>query len=254
MTLKRRPVFSFGVIADVQYADKNSRSSGSRPESTMYYRKGVAKLINAVNVWIEKKDELSFVLNLGDIIDGNETEVNKSGLSIYHVIGNHCLRVPRDELLRSLGLKDSYYSLMINDEWRLIVLDTNDLGHHAWNAPQIEETKQFLEEHSPEDFPSVQRWNGGIASQQMNWLVDVLERSKVNNEKVIVACHHPVGEGSARLTHMAWNYSQISSILLESGIVHLVLSGHDHPGGYNKLNGTHFLTLHSVVEGMTFSS
>lgn len=44
----------------------------------MQYRKGVEKLTNAVTVWNEKRDELSFVLNLGDIIDGNETEVKKS--------------------------------------------------------------------------------------------------------------------------------------------------------------------------------
>lgn len=88
-----------------------------------------------------------------------------------------------------------------------------------------------------------------ISLERFRWLKELLEQSKMADEKVIVASHHPIGEGSARLTHSAWNYSQITSILLESGVVHLVLSGHDHKGGYNKLQNTHFLTLHSVLEG-----
>lgn len=46
----------------------------------MQYRKGVEKLTNAVTVWNQKRNELSFVLNLGDIIDGNDTEVMNSPL------------------------------------------------------------------------------------------------------------------------------------------------------------------------------
>ncbi len=58
------PLFSFGVAADVQYADK--AMSGARD-----YRQSVISLQGAVgdlNTW-----GLSFVIQLGDIIDGNDT-------------------------------------------------------------------------------------------------------------------------------------------------------------------------------------
>lgn len=77
-----------------------------------------------------------------------------------------------------------------------------------------------------------------------------MEDASKNNENVIVACHHPIGSGSARPTHMALNASDIEPILVQSGVVPLVLSGHDHPGGYVKIGPTHFLTAPGVIEGM----
>lgn len=51
---------------------------------------------------------------------------------------------------------------------------------------------------------------------------------------------------------MAWNAAVIESIIVESGVVALVMSGHDHVGGYNQINNTHFLTLPGVIEGEKF--
>jgi len=42
-------------------------------------------------------------------------------------------------------------------------------------------------------------------SQSARWLKAELESAEAVGEKVISAGHHPVGEGSARSTHMAWN-------------------------------------------------
>ena len=48
---------------------------------------------------------------------------------------------------------------------------------------------------------------------------------------------------------MAWNASNIESIVLESDVVVLVMCGHDHVGGYCQINNTHFLTLPGAIEG-----
>lgn len=48
---------------------------------------------------------------------------------------------------------------------------------------------------------------------------------------------------------MAWNYGEVLGILAEhAGTVALVLAGHDHPGGYTKLHGAHFVTLEAILE------
>ena len=94
--MKRRPpqaLFSFGVVADVQYGDKvrcgkrigasiatlvnlqESKASSSRPEALMQYRKGIARLNTAIQEMQRRREELTFAVSLGDVIDGNDTDV-----------------------------------------------------------------------------------------------------------------------------------------------------------------------------------
>ena len=44
-----------------------------------------------------------------------------------------------------------------------------------------------------------------LSSCMSRWLKAELAAAEAAGEKVITAGHHPVGEGSARSTHMAWN-------------------------------------------------
>ncbi|MGK0301143.1 MAG: manganese-dependent ADP-ribose/CDP-alcohol diphosphatase, partial [Planctomycetota bacterium] len=55
-----RPLFSFGVLADVQYADKDR--SGAR-----YYRTSLDRLTSCVKDLNQR--DLAFVMQLGDFID-----------------------------------------------------------------------------------------------------------------------------------------------------------------------------------------
>lgn len=91
-------------------------------------------------------------------------------------------------------------------------------------------------------------WNGGICSSQKEWLIDELAKSAKAGEDVIVACHHPVGLGSAEPTHMAWNAPEIEQVLTDCPNVRLVLSGHCHRGGYSCIQGKHFVTLEALLE------
>ena len=56
---------------------------------------------------------------------------NGSSLVVHHVIGNHCLRVPLDVLMHRLGMAALYYSVDIWKGWKLLVLNSNDIGIHA---------------------------------------------------------------------------------------------------------------------------
>ena len=54
-----------------------------------------------------------------------------STVGLYHVIGNHCLRIPRDRLIYEMRMPGSYYSKQLPHQWRLIVLDTTEMSGHS---------------------------------------------------------------------------------------------------------------------------
>lgn len=154
------PLFSFGVIADIQYADlSNGASYGGTPR---YYRHSLKALQRAVDDWKLQQQEaaapssrpLSFCLNLGDIVDGHALPNSEDalrdvlgelsrleGVPVHHVIGNHCLyNFPRPELNARLGIRcndaaspgGSHYSVQPHPGWRVVVLDGYDVSMLGW--------------------------------------------------------------------------------------------------------------------------
>lgn len=64
--------------------------------------------------------------------------------------------------------------------------------------------------------PCLPAQNGGLTSGQLAWLDQQLAGAEHAGEKVIVASHHPIGRGSARPTHMAWNAPDMEKKLTDS--------------------------------------
>ncbi|CAD7703221.1 unnamed protein product, partial [Ostreobium quekettii] len=264
------PLFSFGLVADVQYADRENGMSKSTG-NVKQYRATPGLLGEAVGKWLQRADTLDFVLNLGDTIDGNETDEGAlhdlevvaevfdrlGNIKAHHVLGNHCLAAPRDMLLQRLGMPHAYYTADIAPGWRLVTLDTTEMSNNS-RYPQCSyqhvESIEFAQTHPPNLYPYMTSYNGGISSVQMRWLRSQLQSARANSERVVIACHHPVGQGSCRPTHMAWNCVDIQEAIVSSGVVPLVLSGHDHPGGYARNQDTHFVTLHGMLEAPSGST
>lgn len=107
------PLFSFGVIADIQYADTDDGFNYSRT-SRRYYRSSLQLLKKAQRSWSESKPD--FVLQLGDVIDGVNAargaseralrtvlaELSSGPGPVHHVWGNHELyNFSRSALMRS---------------------------------------------------------------------------------------------------------------------------------------------------------
>jgi len=64
-------------------------------------------------------------------------EFDKLTPDAKHVIGNHCLAVPREVLLKRLGIpRCGYYRTEAAHGWRLLVLDTTELSGH-WGFPEV---------------------------------------------------------------------------------------------------------------------
>lgn len=145
------PLFSFGVIADVQYADiPDGRSFLGVPR---YYRHSMAVLRRAVRSWnANKEDNVRFCLNFGDIVDGlcpkdqsleavravvREFDAFRRGPA-YHMLGNHCLyNLPRADLVSELRMpsppgRAAYYDFSPSPGWRFAVLDAYDFSAVGW--------------------------------------------------------------------------------------------------------------------------
>ena len=107
---EQEPLFRFGVIADIQYCDCPSGANFAGSE-VRDYRGSLPQVRQAVDAW-NALPKLSFVAQLGDLIDGQNagtygagltfespqsevafdrvaTELERCRAPVYHAIGNH---------------------------------------------------------------------------------------------------------------------------------------------------------------------
>ena len=96
---QEQALFTFGAIADIQYADKDT--AGKR-----YYRDSLGKLKECVP--LVRAEKPAFTIQLGDIIDegrGNSDPIaavyEQMPSPRYSVLGNHDLAVDRSVLLEA---------------------------------------------------------------------------------------------------------------------------------------------------------
>eukprot|EP00854_Cymbomonas_tetramitiformis_P007185 gene7185-8566_t len=216
--------FKFGLLTDVQYADKDEQFVGG---TVRKYRDAAQKFERCRDIFNVEQHDLKFILQLGDIIDGNTSERNTHEdfqrmcciikeielpqRPFYHAIGNHCLAMDKKLLMAGLGMENSYYDFQA-DSWRFIVLDTSELGRH--NTPgswEFMEKEELCSSKPLEDFPEMESYNGGVSSKQVAWLRRCLEDAQEKGEKAY-------------------------------------FGGHFHRGGYTEKEGRHFVTFEAVLD------
>eukprot|EP00891_Asterochloris_glomerata_P001963 jgi/Astpho2/1963/Aster-x0511 len=188
---------------------KGSVEAGSTEDRTQHYREAVQRLSAAVQHWNIHKDSLQFVLNLGDIIDGQDNPAST--------------QADFDRVSAVLG----------------------PLAAPACAEAQQFMSQHPL---TPEQ-PWMEPWNGGLSSAQMRWLRKELQQAADEGEQVVLASHHPLGKGCARTSHLSWTWQEVLSELAAwPRLVRLALHGHDHTGGYARVSGIHFVTLEAMLE------
>lgn len=239
------PLFRFGVIADIQYADKPA-------PGVRQYRTSLAKLDRCV-AWLNQQP-LAFVANLGDIIDGNgpRSAEDLARVSEHlkplqapwrHVIGNHCLELDRAVLLPALGLSAPWYEFTQNG-WRFLVLNGMDVSVKApKDSPSGRAAREYLEIN-----PKLPTYNGALGPDQLDWLKAQLAAARGAGQRVIVMCHHPVLPAASDASSILWNGAEVVNVLVEAGCVAAWFNGHDHRGGYAEHQGIHFVTFPGLVE------
>lgn len=274
---EKSPIFSFGVIADVQHADiPDGRSFLGVPR---YYRHSILVLQRAVQRWNDDNKH-KFSINFGDIVDGfcpkdqSLTTVRKvveeferfNG-PVYHMVGNHCLyNLPRDKLLPMLKIATSdghaYYDFSPTPDFRFVVLDGYDTSAIGWpqDDPRTLEALQFLskknpnsDKNSPVGMAGLDRrflmFNGAVGKQQMEWLDGILQEATKMRQKVVVCCHLPLYHGASSKEALLWNYDEVMNVIHRYSCVKVCLAGHDHKGGHSiDSNGIHHRVLEAALE------
>lgn len=243
-----RPEFSYGVIADPQYADYPAK--GSR-----HYRRSLGKLKTCI---LElNRHALDGVVTLGDVIDRDFKSFSQimpiyAGLKVPHkiVLGNHDFSVAdqdKAKVLGALGLKVAYRS-EVHGRWRFIYLDGTEVSvfRYLKSDPRTLEARAMMARLRAAGAAQAVAWNGGVSAQQLTWLRRELETSKVANQKVVICCHFPVqpnGDG-----HNLWNASELVTLIEAYPNVVAFMNGHNHRGSYHLHKGCHFLNFKGMVE------
>ena len=220
-----RPQFTFAVMADVQYADKPAWKEGCR-----YFRESLDRLKDAVAAINAGRP--AFAIQLGDVIDGQDTPAksiadldrvlgiySRIRVPRYHVVGNHCLAAGgRSALQPKLGLRRAYYDFTSSAApgWRFLVLDGNDPGG------------------SP------------AAEPQLRWLTETLAQATARKERVVVFSHFALVAEAAPHDRMEQPEPVLSRIE-QAGCVVACFAGHEHGGGYALRNGIQHVTMTGMV-------
>jgi len=230
----------FGVVTDSHYADAPSGGPGG----TRYYREALGKMREAVERL--RAERASFLVHLGDLkdmVEGEpeartlsylnavEAELQRFGGPTYHVLGNHDLdnisKAQAAEVLVNDGVpRGRTFYAVVRAGVRFIVLDAC-----------------FTRDGSPYDHGRFAWQDTWVPDAQLTWLQGELAASR---EPVIVLAHQRL-DGTGDI--FVKNAADVRAVLEQSRKVTAVLTGHDHPGGYNLIGGIHYYTQRAMVEG-----
>ncbi len=241
-----KSIFSFGIVADLQYCDAD-------PFKDRYFRNSQSKLKIAITEF--NKYELDFVINMGDIIDRNWESfdgilplLDQLNAPIFHVLGNHDYEVDdkfKSEIHKKLNTK-KYYDFS-KDNWRIIVLDGNDISTFAnlENSENHNRAKKWLAEMEQNGNVNANFWNGGIGKDQLQWLQQTLEDAKKTGQKSIIFCHFPL---FPQHRHNLLNDLEILRLIENYDGLKIWFCGHNHDGNYGQFNDIHFINVKGMVE------
>jgi predicted phosphodiesterase len=247
-----KPVLSFGVVTDVQYADIDQQAKRQ-------YRESLIKLEQAVTQFNKLKPE--FVIHLGDLINENYASYDavlpifeKFSMPHYFVLGNHDVAVKvesKAKILARLGLGKlgpgkGYYDFA-RAGWRFVVLNGNDISivGSAPGSPQRKAAEALVADLKKKGAKNTGIHNGAVGPQQLAWLKETLAKADAAGERAIVFCHFPVyPPGGSNL----WNDTEVLDVLGARKCVAAYFCGHVHGGGYARKGGIHFVNFKGLVE------
>ncbi len=240
------PVIRFGIIADIQYGDCETK--GSR-----FYRNSLEKLEECVADL--NRQQVEFTINLGDLVDRNPADMDAVldrqrllKAKVHNTTGNHDYVGITDnkKLFKQLDMPDEYYSFK-KGNWHFIILNTNEIASYSnvagtWKEKELAAMRDQIRLRNRSNG---QDWNGGISSKQLKWLTKLLRNSQKKNENVLVFSHHPVypAEGFTAL-----NDQEILTALAAFSCVKAVFSGHHHVGAFGDYQGIPCITTEGMIE------
>jgi hypothetical protein len=243
------PLFRFGLLADVQYRDRDDN-----PQNNRWYRSALDRLSNAVD-YFNARGDLDFTIQVGDLIDGdldsydavlnyadgtdfdpNRRAFSELTMPIYHVMGNHEVYPTSGDqqtLVRArLGFQNNvaYYDFAPGPGYRFLVLDDQvpeNVGHPVGLTPEQD----------------------AYFSEQLTWAHATIQNAWLAGERVVLVEHYPNGV-------LKWSNNKPLDNAWEEAIVDLfetypnvsaLLAGHYHSGGYGVVDGAQFVAFKAML-------
>ena len=280
-----RPLFKFGIIADVQYADSTdipAFNGGMRR-----YKQSLRIFEEAVNSWPK---DISCAVCLGDQLDGKtaSTQTQSSCLSellsiantlqapLHYCFGNHDYYTfnrtslhkhfipPMSSSIGGACSPDKlYYDWAPFPGWRFVLLDSYDVSLIGSSSLEhLDLAKAILKDNNPNDLSVGGGWfnnlprdryryvpyNGAISQLQLSWLRSVLSKAEERNEKVVFFCHQPIYSPN-KPQSVVWNSEEILEIVHSFKNTFMWIAGHDHGGQYVKdVYGLHHVVPPAPLE------
>jgi len=241
-----KPLVTFGLITDVQYAD-------AEPDGERHYKDTPAKLEQAVTAL--NRANVAFTLNLGDTIDrdfksfATVTAITaRLAAPLHSLLGNHDYSVAdadKPRVTRTLGMPGDYYAFRANGI-RVVMLDTNGMSLYKYppGSPRAAAAIQAYQKLKSDGAANARIWNGGVDDTQLAWLDRELTASDAAQEPVIVCGHHPLLPAGP---HLAWNSRAVTDMLLRHHCVKAWFNGHNHDGAFAEQDGLPFVTFRAML-------
>lgn len=243
-----QPLFTFGVIADVQYADRDNHN-------TRHYRGSLKKFSDAIEVFNNQK--VDFVISLGDFINDDYRSFDTLGkisrqlkAHLYQVIGNHDYEVEdkdKAKVLKALKLKRSYYSFK-RSHWKFIVLNGLDISlmGNRKGSSKYKKAEEIFNKLKAEGAPGAKPWNGTLDEKQITWMKEEIRKAEKKKQKVIILCHYPLYPDHS--PQILWNVSEIRNAIEGRDNVVAYFNGHVHVSQYFFNNGVNYVSFKGMVE------
>ncbi|MFA5776855.1 MAG: metallophosphoesterase [Parcubacteria group bacterium] len=217
-----KKVFRVSFVSDIHAGSQDRRSmEQNTPGNVIYPADFVEFLPEALNEM--KLEGVSLLVSLGDQFNTPSLKyaqvmkdiIDQSGMEVLWARGNH----DKEDVINYLGINGTYF-YEDYDNWRIIVLDTNDKSE---NDPYKE----------------------GITKKQLDWFREVSDTEK----NIIVAMHHPVWDwDNAERIHPVYR-PLIEEF--EKKNVKYVFSGHLHLPWQKEKNGIEYVGMPAfLLEGM----
>ena len=212
---------SFGLITDIQFADRDDAYDFYKINKR-YYRNALTQAKTAIKYWNSQPNKVNFVLELGDLIDGynHRNGQRQEALSnvlnvfseyngvVYYVWGNHELyNFQVEELLKSSlnssineGCKaipgKGYYSFSPHDYLKILILNCYEQNIIDKSGPNYEESLQICKVNPNTDANDssgmddsicmLVAYNGGIGPTQLQWMEQCLQEADEESQNVII--------------------------------------------------------------------
>lgn len=237
----------FALIGDPQYALRE-------PVEGRYYHLAAGNLKRTLKIL--DSAELDFVVNLGDLGDGQSRDeipelldrYRSSRHAIRHVVGNHdFVQYSHEELLRLLGLAGFFYDFSVKGV-RFIVL--NGLDVSRFSPPKSRNYREAVKYRERNIFRNLRDWDGMLSEEGFAFLRDRLDRSLAASESAVILCHVPLYSGASGSGAVMWDSARILELLDRYPHVRAVFAGHYHPGGAAVRKGVVHKTVKAICNCM----